>query len=174
MSVPTDWNAWPAPAEDVPVPPPGPGVRAPFASPPTERDRKRMWIGLSVGAALLVLCCGGGIVGFGGLVVARTRALPREAVAVVDQYLSGLRDGDYKQAYDQLCGQRRAQESLAGFTARQRDLPGLDEYTIGQPRILGSEVVVRAQIERGGGIRTEEFGLIEDQEAGGLRICTGG
>src|SRR5436309_9937590 len=104
MSVPPDWNAWPQLTEQVPAPPPGPGVRAPFAAPPTERDRKRLWISLVVGAVLLLLCCGGGVVGFGVLVVATDRALPAEATAVVERYLTGLRDGDYQKAYDQLCG----------------------------------------------------------------------
>jgi hypothetical protein len=160
--------------QEVPPAPPGPGVRAPFAAPPTERDRKRMWIGLSIGAALLVLCCGGGIVGFGALVVAQTRALPREAATVVDRYLGALQDGNYKVAYDQLCSDLRAQEDLAEFTARQRRLPVLESYTVGTPRMAGNEVIVPAQVESGGTNHTRYFSLVPDQEAGGLRICRGG
>jgi len=175
MSVPTNWDAWPTAEDAAPPPaPPGPGVRAPFAAPPSERDRRRMWVGIGIGAVLLVLCCGGGIVGFGALVVARTRALPAEAVAVVDQYLAGLRDGDFKQAYDQLCGQARDQETLDRFTARQRGLPHIDSYTIGQPDASGAEVIVPADVEAGGDRQSRTFGLVQDQEAGGLRICRGG
>src|SRR5437016_152585 len=47
---------------DVPSPPRGPGVAPPFAAPPTDRSRKSLWIGLGVGALLLVLCCVGGVV----------------------------------------------------------------------------------------------------------------
>src|SRR5207249_4522642 len=96
----------------VPGAPAGPGVRAPFAAPPTERDRRRLWTGIGIGALVLVLCCGGGIVGFGTLVVAQAQALPKEAVVVVTRYLDGLRDQNHRQAYDQLCGQLQAQESL--------------------------------------------------------------
>ncbi len=160
----------------VPGAPAGPGVRAPFAAPPSERDRRRMWTGIGVGALLAVLCCGGGIVGFGTLVVAQTRALPQEAVVVVTRYLDGLRDQDYRQAYDQLCGQVRAQESLAEFTARQRGGPRLGGYTIGQARIAGREVVVPAQLQMDGQVDNHEFGLIQDEQPGGaaLRICRGG
>src|SRR5437899_7527140 len=106
--------------DHVPAPPPGPGVRTPFAAPPTERDRKRLWISLGVGALLLVLCCAGGIVGFGALVVAQNKAIPQEAVTVVDRDLSGLRARNYQQAYDQLCAARRWEETLARISGRQR------------------------------------------------------
>jgi hypothetical protein len=133
-----------------------------------------MWINITIGAVLLVLCCGGGIVGFGTLVVLRTRALPAEAVSVVDQYLAGLRDGDYKQAYDQLCGPARAQETLARFTARQRALPHIDSYTVGQADPSGNEMIVPAVVEISGDRQSRTFVLVGDQEAGGLRICRGG
>jgi hypothetical protein len=160
--------------DEVPVPPPGPGVRAPFAAPPTERDRKRLWIGLGIGAALLVLCCGGGIVGFGALVVAQNRALPREAVSVVDTYLRDLRDENYRGAYEQLCGQERENRSLDEFTVRQRAEPAINGWQIGQPRIGQSAVFVPVSIDRSdGGSDSRDFTLVEDQQAGGLRICGG-
>jgi len=158
----------------VPGAPPGPGVRAPFAAPPTERDRRRIWAGISIGAVLFVLCCGGVVVGFGTLVVAQARALPQEALAVVNQYLEGLRDEDYRRSYDQLCGTARDRETLAEFTARQRDLPRLRSYTVEQPHITQDEVVVTAQLHRDGSVDSLTFALVEDQEAGGLRICGGG
>ncbi|OLE22356.1 MAG: hypothetical protein AUG44_25070 [Actinobacteria bacterium 13_1_20CM_3_71_11] len=174
MSVPPDWNAWPQLTEQVPAPPPGPGVRAPFAAPPTERDRKRMWIGLGLGALLLVLCCGGGIAGFAGLVVAEDRAVPREAVTVVDRYLRGLHDGDYREAYDQLCTARRGNETLAQFTARERDLPGINDYRIGKPQVAGSQVWVPARVYRSSGLEDRTYLLVADSSVGALRICEGG
>jgi hypothetical protein len=174
MTVPGNWQAWPALADEVPAPPPGPGVRAPFASPPSERDRRRTWTAIGISALLLVLCCGGGLVGFGTLVVAQTRALPQEAVAVVDRYLAGLHDANFRQAYNQLCGQLRGSETLAEFTARQRNRPHVDAYTVGRARVTDSEVVVPAQVELDGQWQPRTFGLVQDQDAGGLRICSSG
>lgn len=176
MTVPTNWDAWPVVEDEAPPPPPppGPGVRAPFAAPPSERDRRRMWIGIGIGAVLLVLCCGGGIVGFGALVVARARALPAEAVTVVERYLKGLHDGDFEQAYDQLCGQLRDRETLDRFTARQRGLPHVDSYTIGSASVTSNEVIVPAVVEAGGERQSRTFVLVADQRAGGLRICRDG
>jgi hypothetical protein len=161
-------------ASAVPGAPAGPGVRAPFAAPPTERDRRRLWTGIGIGALLFVLCCGGGIIGFGTLVVAQTRALPNEAVAVVTRYLEGLRDEDYAQSYDLLCGSTQERENLAHFTARQRAQPRLSSFTVGQSAVLGNEVVVTADLTRGDSTDRQSFQLYPDQEAGGLRICGGG
>jgi len=158
---------------EVPAPPPGPGVRAPFAAPPTERDRKRMWIGLGAGAAALLVCCVGGVLGFAGLVVAQNRAIPREAVSVVDQYLRGLRDRNYPDAYSELCGRVRGQESLTEFTARHEQEAGIDSWTIDQPRTVGTTVLVPVSLELTGGPQQRTYTLVQDSQAGGLRICGG-
>src|SRR2546421_11834542 len=120
MTAPWDTEqGWPPPpvnpADQVPPPPPGPGVQAPFATPPTERDRKRLWIGLGVGAALLVVCCGGGAFGFGALIVNRAGALRTEAVAVVRQYLNYLRTDSYASAYQLLCSDLRDSMNQSEF-----------------------------------------------------------
>ena len=157
-----------------PPPPPGPGVQAPFATPPTERDRKRMWIGLGVGAALLVLCCGGGLFGFGALVVTRTDALRSEAAAVVSEYLDGLRSQDYGRSYRLLCADVQATTSLTRFT-QEHSRPRVLRYTLSRAGISGAEVVVPARVETDDGqVEYRNFTLVEDQDAGGLRICRGG
>jgi hypothetical protein len=156
----------------VPPPPPGPGVRAPFATPPTERDRKRLWIGIAVGAVLVVLCCGGGIFGFGALIYSQSRALPAEATKVVSNYLDGLRDGDYRKAYDQLCGDLHDRQSLEQFTNTQRRRPPVTEYTLQVPQFSGSQVIVDAEVTTATtNPQVVRFFLIQDQQAGGLRIC---
>jgi hypothetical protein len=158
----------------VPPPPPGPGVRAPFAAPPTERNRKRMWIMLGVGAVLLVLCCGGGVFGFGAMVYSQAHALPVQARTVVTRYLDALRAGDYGGAYDQLCGQVRDRVTEESFAADQSRRPRMVAYTLDTAQITGSEVIVPARLETADGeVLRHEFGLVEDQRAGALRICHG-
>jgi hypothetical protein len=158
------------PVEQIPGPPPGPGVRAPFAAPPSERDRKRMWIGLTLGAVLLVVCCGGGIVAFIGLVVAQNRAIPAEASAVVDRYLTALRDEHYQDAYDLLCGDARNTYHYDFYVQRVRSQPPVRDWTIERVLVAGAEVRVDVELDPSG---AWSYTLVEDQQAGGLRICAG-
>src|SRR5262245_28432235 len=67
-------------------PPPGPGVQPPFAAPPTDGDRTRVWVGLGVGAAALVLCCLGGLAGLAGLIYTGTQAIDEQSRVTVDRY----------------------------------------------------------------------------------------
>jgi hypothetical protein len=177
----TEPAAWPGPAgppepppPQVPPPPPGPGVQAPFAAPPTERDRKRLWIGLGLGAALLLLCCGGGAFGIGALVVTRTDALRQEGTSVVRQYLDGLRDGNYRRSYNLLCSDVRATTSLDAFTSEQDRRPHVVSYTLAPPVLTGSGVIVDADVTTSGGTTDHRsYDLVEDTEAAALRICAG-
>ena len=158
----------------VPPPPPGPGVQAPFAAPPTERDRKRLWIGLGVGAALLVLCCGGAAVGIGALVVNRSNALQTEAVAVTRQYLGNLQAQAYGSAYRLLCDSLRGTMSLSEYTARERGRPRITRFSVGSPSIRGSELLVPAEVEGDdGGLRHPTLALVEEGQPAALRICGG-
>jgi hypothetical protein len=149
-------------------------VQAPFAAPPTERDRRRLWIGLGVGAALLVVCCGGAVFGIGALVVNRTSALRTEAVAVVRQYLNDLRTENFSGAYRRLCTSLRAGMSQAEFAARERSRPRVTDFAIGPVSISGTEVLVPAEVRgEDGSTRHPTFALIEEGEPPGLRICEG-
>jgi hypothetical protein len=134
-----------------------------------------MWIAIGVGAAFLVLCCGGGIFGFGALIYSQSRALPAEATQVVTNYLDALQRADFRKAYDQLCGDVHDQESLAQFTDSQRRRPQVTSYAIEGTRISGSQVIVDAEVTTSTtNPHLVSYYLIEDQQAGGLRICGGG
>ncbi|MBO0869709.1 MAG: hypothetical protein J2P15_14200, partial [Micromonosporaceae bacterium] len=100
-------------------PPPGPGVLVPFSAPPTERDRKRLWITLGISGFLLLLCCVGGVVGFGGLIVESNRATEAASVTVVHDYLEGLRTRNFGSSYNQLCPQLQQQTSRSEFQSTQ-------------------------------------------------------
>jgi hypothetical protein len=158
----------------VPAPPRGPGVRVPFTTPPTERDRKRLWITLGVGGAALLLCCAGGLVGLGALVVASERAVPTEAKTVVRTFLDGLAHRDYKRAYDQVCTARRDQQTLDEFTTEESGRPRIASFQLEQPSIAGSRITVAAQVrtvDGGGGL--EVYTVVSDRQAGELRVCGG-
>jgi hypothetical protein len=156
-----------------PVPPPGPGVQVPFGAPPGERDRRRLWIGLGVGGALLAICCVGGIFGFGALVVQTSRGLLNEATTVVGDYLDGLRRGDYPYAYDQLCVGLRATVGLDQFKAEDEAQTRVRGYVVGQPRPQGSSIWVAATVVRASGQEQRpEFQLVQEgKTATALKIC---
>jgi hypothetical protein len=133
-----------------------------------------MWITIGVSAAVLVLCCAGGIFGFGALIYSQSRALPAEATVVVRAYLDGLTAGDYRKAYDQLCSDLHSQMSLDQFTSQQQRQPQIQSYVINGVEISGSEVLVDVRVETETGGQQRRYHLIQDQRAGGLRICGSG
>jgi hypothetical protein len=163
---------WQPGAAGPPQPPPGPGVRVPFAAPPAERDRRRLWIGLGAGSAVLALCCVGGIFGFGALLVQTSRNLLTEATTVVGGYLSDLRDNNYPAAYNRLCASVRNQVSLAQFSATADAQPPLVSFSLDTPRAAGTAVYVQAHVVRENGESEPDFKLVrEGQSTGGLKIC---
>jgi len=148
-------------------------VQTPFAAPPSERDRKRLWIGLGLGAVLLVLCCGGGAFGIGALVVNRTNALRTEAVSVVGQYLSDLRAQNYPAAFGLLCTPLRDRLGQARFTSQQRQ-SRVTDFTIGTASISGTQVLVPATVQTADGRELRRvYALVEEEDPAGLRICAG-
>lgn len=158
----------------VPPAPPGPGVRVPFPNPPTERDRKRLWISLGVGGAALLLCCGGGIAGFIGLAVASQRAVPVEARTVVQDFLDGLSQRDYRKAYDQVCSSRQEQQTLGEFTADEQQHTRIQTFHLEQPIVLGSRVIVTADVHLVNGSNdSETYTVVSDRQAGEQRVCGG-
>src|SRR3954471_21227173 len=103
-------------ADEVPPPPPGPGVVAPFSAPPRDRDRRGLWIGLGVGGLILVLCCVGGIVGIVLLLPYADSLGKAQVAAVVEDYLTAVRDRDYTTARRQLCDDELPSHSLGWFS----------------------------------------------------------
>lgn len=126
-------------------PPPGPGVAPPFAAPPFDRSRRSLWIGLIVGGVGFVLCCAGGLFGFGLLVVASTDQTQLQVRQTVQTFIEAVRDEDLQKAHDQLCAQLapRVSPEQIGAEFGQHPLAG---YAIGPVRISGQTASVEAQL----------------------------
>jgi hypothetical protein len=147
-------------------------VQVPFGAPPGERDRRRLWIGLGVGGALLAVCCVGGIFGFGALVVQTGRGLINEATTVVGDYLDALRGNDYQRAYNLLCADLRSQTPINQYANEQFAKSPVRSYSLGEPRAQGSTIWVQAEVIRDDGPETDDFGLVrEGTGSAALRIC---
>jgi hypothetical protein len=167
-------GAYPAPVPDGPdalAPPPGPGVMPPFAAPPTDRNRRTLWIGLIVGGLALVLCGVGGLFGFGVIAVAGADQVKQQARQAVEDYLKALRDEDYPTAYRLRCPALNRQETLDQFAASQREQPRPVDYRPGEVRI-GNQVIVPVEVRYDDGEqRSQRFTLSQDRGTGELKVC---
>jgi len=151
-----------------PPPPRGPGVAPPFAAPPTDRDNKSLWIGLSVGALLLVLCCAGGI---GGIVLLNANGGLAQAQAsqLVAAYLDAVMEEDYGGAYDLLCEEQTRAMSRAEFRRLVSRSP-IEGYEILSVEARGTEYVVSARITTASqGQETRDIRVV--QESTEFKVC---
>ncbi|MBQ0896416.1 hypothetical protein KBX37_25550 [Micromonospora sp. U56] len=154
----------------MPAPPPGPGVAPPFAAPPTEGGRKRLWLGLGVGALALLICCGGGGAAVLGLTVSSWQASEEQGHAITDAYYGALVRKEYGKAYDALCDQAQRRESRAEFTERVSDEPAVAAYRIG--KVDPNALTVPVDVTFSGGVQdTQQVTLEPDQQTGGLEVC---
>jgi hypothetical protein len=163
----------PPPVASVPEPPPGPGVTPPFTAPPADRNRRGLWIGLGAGALVLVLCCVGGIAGFGLLLVGTNKQVQTQATQVVRDYLHALETGDYGTAYSHLCSDLKGQVTATEFAAEQARQPRPTSYLIHQPQI-GNAIIVPVDVryEDGTSMR-RRYELRQESGAQELTICRG-
>jgi len=154
----------------VPAPPPGPGVAPPFAAPPRDQDRRRLWWGLGIGAVVLVLACVGGVVGFGLLASGSEDLVRSQAMSTVRSYLGDVRAADYSSAYDLLCGDITSGLSESGFASRMGD-DRLVNYTVNSASIDTRISVDTTLHFAGGSSRDQVYPLA--QSSSGLKICGG-
>lgn len=154
--------------------PAGPGVRPPFAAAPVEGRTARVWLGLGVAGAVLVLCCGAGIASLGGLAVTSMQAITEQAQRPVDDYLSARVDGEWEDAYEQRCDEDRQDESLAQYIDRVSAPPQIESYDLGEIDIgpRGDFRGLRAVIDYADG-STERLTvpLSQDPETGQFEVC---
>jgi hypothetical protein len=155
----------------VPAPPPGPGLQPPFVAPPTDGTSQRRWVAAGLTAAAVLICCLGGIVGLGSLVVLGTRVTQQQAEQAVVDYLTALEQGQWTKAYGLLCDDVRRDTSLDEFTARYADQPRLVSFTVDGLNAVASGLVVTATLhDADGDTRRADFPL--DQTADGdYRVC---
>jgi hypothetical protein len=153
-----------------PPPPPGPGVVPPFPAPPVEGRGLRLGIGLGIGAAVLLLVCGGGVAGVAGLGRIVTNALNEQADVVVGDYLDSLRAGHYADAYDQLCDEAKATETVSEFTTRVSAEQKITDYDVGNVELAQLSAPVDVTYADGDTAVLRAY-LGPDRQAGGFRMC---
>ncbi|MEU7752775.1 hypothetical protein AB0B57_30000 [Micromonospora sp. NPDC049101] len=153
-----------------PAPPPGPGVAPPFAAPPTEGRRTRLWIGLGVGALAVVLCCGGGGSAVVGLFVTGVQAVREQARTVTGDYYQALVERNYGRAYEQLCDDAQQRESQPEFERRAAAEPQVAAFRLGEVDTINLTMPVDVTLD-GGGREQQQVILGRDGQTGGVEVC---
>jgi hypothetical protein len=125
---------------------PGPGVVPPFAAPPREGNRRRMWISLGIGAAVALLCCGGGIVGIVTLAVEGVKAERNEAQAVVAKFMTDWQRQDYPAAYQLVCDDITSSVSLSEFTGQLQETQ-VESFQVQDPIVQDQAISVPVTVQ---------------------------
>ncbi|WP_433609923.1 hypothetical protein ACQP2P_39715 [Dactylosporangium sp. CA-139114] len=133
-------------ADEVPPPPRGPGVAAPFAAPPRDRDLRGLWWGLGIGGLVLVLCCVGGVVGITLLLPYADSIGKGQVAAVVEDYLTAVRDQDYATARRQLCAEQQRTHSVGWFSDHFGATPVTDFKVNADDVTISDTITVPAQV----------------------------
>jgi hypothetical protein len=150
--------------------PQGPGATAPFPAPPAEGGGARLGWGLGIAGAVLVLCCGGGLAAFIGLVVTQVAATNEQSRAVVTDYLDALREEDYDSAYDLLCDEWQERATKDQFETSERARKKIDSYEIGEYDVYDDSVPVDERYRDGTTDKVKYF-LRPDRKTARLEIC---
>ncbi|MEV8515738.1 hypothetical protein [Dactylosporangium sp. NPDC051484] len=161
---------WSVP-DEVPPPPRGPGVLAPFAAPPRDRDLRGLWIALGVGGLVLVLCCIAGVVGLGFLLPYANSLGKDQVASVVKDYLTAVRDEDFATARRQLCDSERKTHSLGWFEDRYGRARVTDFAVNADDVTFENVITVPARVLQDGNWRQERYTM---EQAGARYLICGG
>lgn len=157
-----------------PGPPPGPGVQPPFVAAPIEGRRARLWLGLGLAGAVLVACCGVGVVAVGGLLVLGEQVATEAAQRAVTDYLTALTERDWEEAYELRCPDDRTAESLAEFTGRVSAQPEIESYQV-HDADLGqdptTDVTVPVAVTYASGQRAQLIFPVAQGSGGRYEVC---
>jgi hypothetical protein len=139
---------------EAPVAPQGPGVLTPFPAPPTEGRRIRIGWGLGIGAAVLVLVCGGGLAAVAGLVAVAGRALNEQVKVVVSDYLGDVR-------------------AKAQYTTEQAGRQPIRDFRVGSLDLASVDLAVPVDVTYtdGRAARLQAY-LGQSQETGEFQVCS--
>ncbi|WP_203900613.1 hypothetical protein [Virgisporangium aliadipatigenens] len=143
------------PGVGVPPPPAGPGVAPPFAAPPSDKNKRSLWIGLGVGGLVMVLCCIGSVVGIGVVYAGAMETTKRQAAALVTEYLKRVQGEDYGAARALFCKELQAEVSTSRLATRYRDRP-FTSFRVGTASVA-AEISVTATLVTDGGDITEKY-----------------
>jgi hypothetical protein len=144
-------------------------VEAPFVAPPTDGVKTRRWVAFSIALVAVLLCCAGGVAGFGGLIYLGDKAIIAEAKQAVTQYLTKVQNNDFAGAYKELCAEFRAKVTEDEL-ANSWPVP-LTGFTVGEP-VITSSILVPAQLNLADGRSGQVTYLVTpDKTTSAYHVC---
>jgi hypothetical protein len=132
---------------------------------------RRIGVGLGVGAAVLLLVCGGGSVAAVGLFSVMSSALNEQADVVVSDYLEALRDREWSQAYDQLCDTAKQKETESQFTSRVSTAELITSWNVGDVDLVQANAPVTVTYADGDTAQLRAY-LEQSRDTGGFEVCS--
>jgi hypothetical protein len=128
---------------------------------------------LIIVGAVLVLCCGGGVIGAFHLFHAVSKATtpPRDAT---DEFVTDLENGNNTAAYGMLCSDTQSAFTLSAFATGVTGQPKIVRHKIGGVNVVNtaghSTAVVEADLTTDSGfVDQHSFPLVK--EGGRWRVC---
>jgi hypothetical protein len=158
------------PYSAVPPPPPGPGVQPPFPAPPVEGKGRRIGTTLGIGAAVLLLICGGGVAAVIGLATSAQSALQEQTHKVVSEYLDALVAQRYDKAYGMLCDEAKQDESPAQYRSRVSGMEPIVSYRLEKLDLINFAVPVDATYDTGDTGQLLAY-LGQNGDTGAFEVC---
>ncbi|MFG1921609.1 hypothetical protein [Cryptosporangium sp. NPDC048952] len=155
-----------------PTAPPGMGAKPAFAPPVPRPNRTVLIVSLVLGVTLL-LCCGGGVGGFGGLLYYSYNQQRDSAVDAVRSYLGDLQGGRYQQAYGRLCLETRSDRSLDEFADAEEVAGQIATFQVSDQLRAdpdGNWVVTAVVARQGASSRSEYFPVVFES-GGTATVC---
>lgn len=152
------------------APPRGPGVRPPFAAAPTEGSNARLWWGLGTAALALLLCGGGGLAVFIGMIVTGVRAVQDQTQQTVTRYVQALERGKFSDAYELVCDDLRSRYTAEDLEELERDTITSTGFSVGELDINTLTVPVTLDYANGSS-REVVYQLDQDTTTGHFEVC---
>jgi len=151
-------------------PPRGPGARPPFVAAPAEGSNARLWWGIGTGALALLLCGGGGLAVFIGMIVTGVRAAQDQTDVTMTRYIEALERGKFNDAYELVCDDLRGRYSLDEFQDLERETITSTGFSVGDLDAVTLTVPVRLDYADGDS-RDVVYQLDQDATTGHFEVC---
>ena len=152
------------------APPRGPGARPPFVAAPAEGANARLWWAIGTAALALLLCGGGGLAVFIGMIVTGVRAVQDQTHQAVTRYVQALERGQFNDAYNLACAEVRQRYDINQFRNLEHDAISSTGFSVGDLDINTLTVPVHLEYATG---RTQEvvYQLSQDNKTGRFEVC---
>jgi hypothetical protein len=130
----------------------------------------RLWWALGTGALAILLCCGGGIAVFVGMIVTGTRAAQEQAEQTVGHYVESLERGKFDEAYNLVCDELQQRYTADDLEDLERRTVTSTGFTVGNLDLTTLQIPVQLRYASGEP-REVTYQLTQDKSTGKIEVC---